>query len=71
MEIKNIWEHAIRNRVNVTKKLVGGKVDYMKDFTNDHPYVTGVLFGLVGLVVLQTKIIDAADEVIGDLGGWD
>ena len=71
MEIKNVWKHAISNKVNVAKQLVGGKVDYMKDFTNDHPYVTGVLIGLVGLVVLQTKVIDAADEVIGELGGWD
>ena len=71
MEIKNIWEHAIRNRVNVTKKLVGGKVDYMKDFVNDHPSVTGALIVLVGVVILETKLIDAADEVIGDLGGWD
>ena len=71
MEIKNIWEQAIRNKVKVTKQLVGSKVDYMKDFTNDHPYVTGVLIGLVGLVIFEGIVIDAADEVIGDLGGWD
>ena len=71
MEIKTIWKHTIDGKVSGAKQLVEGKIEYMKDFTNDHPYVTGALIALVGFVILESKVIDAADEYIGELGGWD
>ena len=71
MEMKTIWKHAIDGGVSGTKELVKGKIGNIKDFTSDHPEVTGVLIALVGFVILESIVIDAADKVIEDLGGWD
>lgn len=61
----------IIDRFDEAKRLVKNKALEVKDFIHDHPTATGFIIGMTVIAVFEAKLIDAADEVIGDLGGWD
>ena len=61
----------IIDRFDEAKRLVKNKALEVKDFIHDHHTATGIIMGLAIVAIVEMKVIDAADEVIGDLGGWD
>ena len=66
-----IVKTVMGNKINGVKRMIVGQVDYVQGFISDHPFVTGFIIGMTVLAVFEAKVIDAADEVIGELGGWD
>ena len=69
--LSKIEKTVMGNKINGVKRMMVGQVDYVQGFISDHPIVTGFIIGMTVLAVFEAKVIDAADEVIGDLGGWD
>ena len=66
-----IVKTVMGNKINGVKRMMVGQVDYVRGFISDHPIATGFIIGMTVLAVFEAKVIDAADEVIGELGGWD
>ena len=69
--LKRIEKTVMGNKINGVKRMMVGQVDYVQGFISDHPIATGFIIGMTVLAVFEAKVIDAADEVIGNLGGWD
>ena len=66
-----IVKTVMGNKINGVKRMMVGQVAYVQGFISDHPIATGFIIGMTVLAVFEAKVIDAADEVIGELGGWD
>ena len=69
--LNKIEKTVMGNKINGVKRMMVGQVDYVQGFISDHPIATGFIIGMTVLAAFEAKVIDAADEVIGELGGWD
>ena len=69
--LSKIEKTVMGNKINGVKRMMVGQVDYVQGFISDHPIATGFIIGITVIAVFEAKVIDAADKVIGDLGGWD
>ena len=69
--LNKIEKTVMGNTINGVKRMMVGQVDYVQGFIRDHPMATGFIIGMTVFAAFEAKVIDAADEVIGDLGGWD
>ena len=68
---KNINKVAIKEMVTGVQGKIRSKMNNAENFIADHPEVTGAMIGMGILIVFELYVINAADKVIVELGGWD
>lgn len=69
--LKRIEKDVIVEKLGTVKRFVGDRAKEVKSFVDHEPYAALTIVGLSALVIFEAIVIGAADEVIGDLGGWD